>query len=137
MKNNKAYVIFEKGFEYNDEVYSETESGGGNPQKVTFSKEDAKKLVMELNRKELRGCDIRNYTYDLDDLCDPVKLKAVFEKNGWQWDDEHYDIRVPNDATDAQVDEISKMVSLSFYDYQEVDLDMTSFRDRQIDSAIK
>jgi len=66
-----------------------------------------------------------------------VKLKAVFEKNGWSWDEEHYDIKVPDDATDAQIDEVSKMISLSFYDYQEVDLDMTSFRDRQIDSAIK
>jgi hypothetical protein len=39
----KAYVILKKGFEYDDNIYSETE--GGNPSLIVFSKEDAMKKV--------------------------------------------------------------------------------------------
>ncbi len=136
MKRETAYVVFEKGFEYNDEVYHEAEVNGGAPKRVTFSKDDANRLVVELNRKSIRGCDIRSYAYDIEDLCDPLKLEELFTKNGWKWDDDMYDVFIPEEATDNQLDELLEIISLSFFDYQEVELDMTSFRDRQIDNTI-
>ena len=39
----KAYVILKKGFEYDDNIYSESE--GGSPSLIVFSEEDAKKKV--------------------------------------------------------------------------------------------
>ena len=50
----KAYVILRKGFEYDDNIYSETE--GGSPSLIVFSKEDAMKKVDELNIKEYKEC---------------------------------------------------------------------------------
>ena len=46
---NKAYIVMKKGYEYDDNTYSETE--GGHPQIICFSKEDAKMKVKELNAK--------------------------------------------------------------------------------------
>ena len=46
----KAYVILKKGFEYDDNIYNESE--GGKPNLIVFSEEDAKKKVDELNAKE-------------------------------------------------------------------------------------
>ena len=45
----KAYIILRKGFEYNDEIYSQPDSGGGTPEKVFFTKEDAKQEILRLN----------------------------------------------------------------------------------------
>lgn len=137
MGKETAYVVFEKGFEYNDEIYHEADVNGGAPKRVTFSKDDARRLVDELNRKSIRGCDIRNYAYDIEDLCDPLKLEAFFIKHGWKWDEDMYDVCIPEEATDEQLDELLDIISLSFFDYQEVELDMISFRDRQIDNTIR
>ena len=43
----KAYVILRKGFEYDDNIYNESE--GGTPNLIVFSKEDAQLKVKELN----------------------------------------------------------------------------------------
>ena len=40
---NRAYIVMKKGYEYDDNTYSETE--GGHPQIICFSKEDAKMKV--------------------------------------------------------------------------------------------
>ena len=46
----KAYVILRKGFEYDDNIYSESE--GGTPNLIVFSKEDANRKVDELKAEE-------------------------------------------------------------------------------------
>ena len=61
----KAYVILKKGFEYDDNIYSESE--GGSPSLIVFSEEDAKKKVNELNAKEYKQCSLNEYSYDLED----------------------------------------------------------------------
>jgi hypothetical protein len=43
----KAYVILRKGFEYDDNIYSEFDGGGGTPHTIVFSKEDAIKRVIK------------------------------------------------------------------------------------------
>ena len=61
----KAYVILRKGFEYDDNIYNETE--GGSPSLIVFSREDAMKKVEELNIKEFKECSLHEYSYDLED----------------------------------------------------------------------
>ena len=61
----KAYVILKKGFEYDDNIYNESE--GGTPNLIVFSEEDAKKKVDELNAKEFKQCSLNEYSYDLED----------------------------------------------------------------------
>ena len=62
----KAYVILRKGFEYDDNIYSESE--GGSPSLIVFSKEDANRKVNELNAKEFKQCSISEYSYDMEDI---------------------------------------------------------------------
>jgi len=139
----KAYVILQKGFEYNDEVYTEGE--GGNPQIVCFSKEDAKIKVDKLNFEEYKKRSLTEYTYDLEDVLsvdveDYEKFnESLVEKYGPivttnRWDDTE-NILHPK----ASVEESKKycdMTTLSFYDVVETEVDMESYRDYKIGEII-
>ena len=139
----KAYVILQKGFEYNDEVYTEGE--GGNPQIVCFSKEDAKIKVDQLNFDEYKKRSLTEYTYDLEDVLsvdveDYEKFnESLVEKYGPivatnRWNDTE-NILHPK----ASVEESKKycdMTTLSFYDVVETEVDMESYRDYKIGEII-
>ena len=51
----KAYVILQKGFEYNDEIYSSQDSGCGFPKKIFYTKEGAKEESKATGSKNCRG----------------------------------------------------------------------------------
>ena len=53
-----AYVVLQKGFEYNDEVYSQSESGGGHPHKIFFTEEAARQEVKRMNLKEFKETNV-------------------------------------------------------------------------------
>ena len=54
-----AFVILQKGFEYNDEIYSQPESGGGgNPHKIFFTREGCSEEVERMNIKEFKETNI-------------------------------------------------------------------------------
>lgn len=139
----KAYVILQKGFEYNDEVYTEGE--GGNPQIVCFSKEDAKIKVDQLNFEEYKKRSLIEYTYDLEDVLkvDVSEYEnfndSLVEKYGPivatnRWDDTE-NILHPK----ANLEESKKycdMTTLSFYDVVETEVDMESYRDYKIGEII-
>jgi hypothetical protein len=131
MKKLTAYVVFEKGYEYNDEIYHLPDVSGGDPKRVTFSKEDAKNLITVLSRDSFRGLDIGNYTYDLKDVVDEISLKEIFKINKWKWDEDN--LTVPEKATDEQIDEVMKFIDLQFYDFQEVEMDIASMRNAKIE----
>jgi hypothetical protein len=139
----KAYVILKKGFEYDDNIYNESE--GGNPQIVCFSKEDAKIKVDQLNFVEYKKRSLTEYTYDLEDV---LKVdveeyenfnESLVEKYGPivttnRWDDTE-NILHPK----ASVEESKKycdMTTLSFYDVVETEVDMESYRDYKIGEII-
>jgi hypothetical protein len=139
----KAYVILKKGFEYDDNIYNESE--GGNPQIVCFSKEDAKIKVDQLNFEEYKIRSLTEYTYDLEDVLsvdveDYEKFnESLVEKYGPivttnRWDDTE-NILHPK----ASVEESKKycdMTTLSFYDVVETEVDMESYRDYKIGEII-
>ena len=139
----KAYVILQKGFEYNDEVYTEGE--GGNPQIVCFSKEDAKIKVDHLNFDEYKRKSLQDYTYGLEDVLN-VDIEdyesfneSLVQKYGpivgaSRWDDTENILHPKANLEESK--KYSDMVKTSFYDVVETEVDMESYRDYKIGEII-
>ena len=139
----KAYVILKKGFEYDDNIYSESE--GGSPSLIVFSKEDAQLKVKELNAKEYKECSLNEYSYDLED-CLTVEVGEYEEfneslntkygkaqaKNRW----ESTENRLHPMANEEETEKYMKMVSMSFYEAVETDIDIRSLREKQINQIL-
>ena len=135
----KAYVILRKGFEYDDNIYNESE--GGTPNLIVFSKEDADKKVDELNAKEYQQCSLNEYSYDLEDSLS-VDLSEYDEfndslttkygkpelKNKW----ESSENRLHPMANEEEIKKYMSMVKLSFYEAMETDIDIRSYREKKI-----
>jgi len=142
----KAYVILRKGFEYDDNIYSSYEGGGGTPDIIVFSKEEAIKKVMEMNIKEFKTENIASYSYDIEDIL-TVDLETYIEfnrklvekygpiekKDIWSSSE---NILHPN-ASIEEAMEYDKMISLTFFEYNETNIDMQSFRNQRINEALK
>ena len=139
----KAYVILRKGFEYDDNIYSESE--GGSPSLIVFSKEDANRKVDELNAKEYKQCSLNEYSYDLEDSLSVdvseydefnESLNAKYgkpdSKNRW----ESYENRLHPMANEEETDKYMNMVKLSFYEAVETDIDVQSLREKQISQIL-
>ena len=135
----KAYVILKKGFEYDDNIYSESE--GGSPSLIVFSKEDAKLKVKELNAKEYKQCSLNEYSYDLEDSLSVdvseydefneslnTKYGKPESKNRW----ESFENRLHPMANEEETNKYMKMVKLSFYEAVETDIDVQSYREKKI-----
>ena len=135
----KAYVILKKGFEYDDNIYNESE--GGNPSLIVFSEEDANKKVNELNAKEYKQCSLNEYSYDLEDSLS-VDLSEYDEfneslntkygkpesKNRW----ESFENRLHPMDNEEETNKYMSMVKLSFYEAVETDIDVRSYREKKI-----
>jgi len=135
----KAYVILKKGFEYDDNIYNESE--GGKPNLIVFSEEDAKKKVDELNAKEYQQSSLNEYSYDLEDSLS-VDLSEYDEfndslttkygkpelKNKW----ESSENRLHPMANEEEIKKYMSMVKLSFYEAVETDIDVRSYREKKI-----
>ena len=139
----KAYVILRKGFEYDDNIYSESE--GGSPSLIVFSKEDANRKVNELNAKEFKQCSISEYSYDMEDILTVEideydkfneslnqKYGKPESKNRW----ESYENRLHPEANEEETEKYMKMVSMSFFEAIETDIDVQSLREKQISQIL-
>ena len=135
----KAYVILRKGFEYDDNIYNESE--GGSPSLIVFSKEDAMKKVEELNIKEYKECSLHEYSYDLEDSLNVevseydefneslnTKYGKPESKNRW----DSFENRLHPMANEEETQKYMKMVKLSFYEAVETDIDVQSYREKKI-----
>jgi hypothetical protein len=135
----KAYVILRKGFEYDDNIYSETE--GGSPSLIVFSKEDAMKKVDELNIKEYKECSLHEYSYDLeeslnvevseyDEFNESLNTKYGKPESKNRWDS--FENKLHPMANEEETQKYMKMVKLSFYEAVETDIDVRSYREKKI-----
>ena len=136
-----AYVVLQKGFEYNDEVYSQAESGSGHPHKIFFTEEAAREEVERMNIKELKETNITEYAYDIEDICDyPDELlefcNSLNEKYGkietkdrWNTPDEY---RLNSMATDEEAKQYSNMIDLDFYEMVQVEIDQQDLRESKL-----
>lgn len=139
----KAYIVMRKGYEYDDNIYNETE--GGTPQIVCFSKSDAIQKVKELNIKAYKESSITDFAYEYED-CVNVSWdefesfnNSLIEKYGevkkkYSWDSTEN--RLHPSANESEANEYCKMVSVSFYDVIETDVDLQGFRNEQISSIL-
>jgi len=140
----KAHVIVKKGYEYDDNIYSESE--GGNPELICFSKEDAESKVNELNKQEFKTTSLSYYSYELEDILNVdideyqkfneslvEKYGQIKKRNSW---DDAENILHPM-ANDEEIEKYIKMVSISFYEVKPTDIDVQSFRDYKIDEVLK
>lgn len=142
----KSYVILQKGFEYDDSIYSESEGGGGHPKLVTFSKDEVDSKIKELNLIEYKITSIRDYTYEIEDILN-VDIeeylnfnKSLVEKYGpiskkYSWEDTEYMLH-PS-ATDEECEKYVSMVSIDFYYAVETDIDIQSFRNERINNILE
>ena len=146
MNKMTGYVVVEKGFEYNDEIHSPNEGGGGIPKKIFFNLNDVQSEVKRLNLEMLKNVNIIDYAYDIEDVVNDVEefealINKINENHGgkeqpkYNWQD--YTWKIHSQATDDELSEVYKLVSLSFYDYYVVDIDTQSFRDNQIDRVLQ
>lgn len=139
----KAYVILRKGFEYDDNIYSESE--GGTPNLIVFSKEDANRKVDELNAKEFKECSISEYSYDMEDILTVemseyeefneslnAKYGKIESKNRW----ESTENRLHPMANEEETRKYIKMIDMSFYEAVETDIDTQSLREKQVSSIL-
>lgn len=139
----QAYVIMKKGFEYDDNIYNE--SDGGEPKKIFFSKKDADEEASKLNIEEIKNCDIHDYAYDIEDIInDPEKtseyLKSLNEKYGKptpknKWED-FGEYQLNPKATDEEAKEYLSMIKIRFFEIKKVDIDVTSYRDFKIEEVL-
>ena len=140
----KAHVIVKKGYEYDDNIYSESE--GGNPELICFSKEDAYNKVNELNKQEFKTSSLSYYSYDLEDILNVSTdeyekfNQSLVEKYGKivkkdSWNDVENTLHPM--ANDEETEKYMKMTSLSFYEVKATDIDVQSFRDYKINEVLK
>ena len=142
----KSYIILQKGYEYNDEIYSESDSGVGHPKKVFFNRESAQKECQRLDILEFKKTNITEYTYDIEDIlnCDESELlefcNSLNEKYGkpelssrWERPD---DFRLNEKASEEESMKYANMVGISFFSVEECDVDVQDLRDYQINQVI-
>jgi len=139
----KGFVILKKGFEYDDNIYSETE--GGSPSLIVFTKQEAEKKVYELNIKEYKECSLSEYSYDLEDSLNVdvseyeefnesliAKYGKPESKNRW----DNYENKLHPMANEEECEKYYKMVRMSFYEAVETDIDLQSLRENQINEIL-
>lgn len=141
----KAYIIMEKGFEYDDNYYNPTE--GGSPKKVYFKFDDAQNALYEYEVKNAKEQDISNYLgYEMEDElnCSKEELsdycKSLNEKYGLpekksSWDS-FGEFQLNPKATNEESKKYLDMISFRFFEIETCEVDVTSLRDHQIDSVL-
>ena len=139
----KSYVILQKGFEYNDEIYSDSE--GGSPKLVTFDLEGVKNRVKELNISEYKKVSLRDYAYDMEDVLNVDedtflafnrKLRQKYGEIQTRWREDVNYMLHPK-ANEEEANEYAKMVTISFYEYVETEIDLQSFRNERINDILE
>lgn len=78
---SSGYVVVEVGYEYNDEIYYQPESGGGKPVHMYTSKKKAEQEALQLTASKLRKVDLTTYGHDWGEISslDFEELKKRFQ----------------------------------------------------------
>lgn len=127
-----GYVITEVGYEYNDEIYYQGESGGGTPVKVYLDKEKAQFELDRLNLESLITCEIGQYAYDLEDIIDDMgefeSIIRKYDKQGEVSVNDSYELGEwfsSNASRFSKADQkkLLEIVNLEFYNLAEVEID--------------
>lgn len=127
-KKQKGYIILEVGYEYNDEYYH-TGSYGETyeaPNKVFLSKEKAEAELRIKTLEKLRGEDLGRYNGDgIDGISKKGMQDELAEilKKEFNIDAEEYEMEIPSDATDEQLDKVLECLDLNFFELIEIEVE--------------
>jgi len=142
----KAYVVLQKGFEYNDEIYSAYETGMGHPKRIFFTKEAAQEHMNELESIELKDNNITDFAYEIEDIVNDVesleklvqnlnqKYGKFESKDRWSRPDQY---RLHPNATLEESKEYAKLINLSFFEIVETDVDKQDLRESKIQQVLQ
>lgn len=117
-----TFIIRNQGFFYTDEYFAPGEVFKKVVKKTFSTRAAAEKARATLVRKWVRADTIGNYVFD-----DQVAVAAVWEYLRKEWPNAFdgvkwlHDVEIPEDATDAQVDEIVKRMGVTFAQVFEVE----------------
>ena len=123
------YVVSEVGFDYNDEIYSVSGSNYGDkfgtPVKVFSTREKANDFIEKKTVKVLKGLELGQYFYDLNDILrDSDECFVAFWQQEFGQNLEAVDrwaIKVPEEATDGQLRRLAARIKLPFFTLTEVE----------------
>jgi hypothetical protein len=116
------FIIRNQGFFYTDEYFDPTKTFKQVVKKTFKTKAEADKACAALARKWLRSETIGDYVFDMPE--ETAKLKTYLSA---EWPDEPFDfkfgmyqVKIPNSATDQQLDEIITRRGVTFAQVFEV-----------------
>jgi hypothetical protein len=143
----KAYVILQRGFEYNDEIYSNQEPGSGFPKTIFFTKKTALDQVRKLNIAEFKSQNLSDYCYDIEDICDDVEkleeLLKTFKKKYGEcpapnsvWERKPDEWRLHPNVSDEEAIQYSNLINLEFFEIVETEVDVQDMRESKIESIL-
>ena len=117
------FTIVQLGYEYNDEIMYQPESGGGQPVSLFKTRESANSHVDELNKKEIFNLissdELSTYGYDWSDICDDESvIKILNLPDLYDFSNEDFD-----NLTADQKEVFLKNLNLNFYEVYEVKLE--------------
>lgn len=139
---NTVYVLMEEGWDYNDEIYFQSDGGGaGYPKAFYLSQEEADKECSRLNVKSFRELwesgEIREYCYGMDELLpyddrkDKAKKKLLNETCeklfGMDWNevDEQFSnedsVHIQESATEKDWQQLFDLMNLNFWNVVKVE----------------
>lgn len=76
MSKNVKYVIMERGYEYNDEIYQCQDFDSGTPTKIYSNRIDAERDCLKYNVEWIRNEDLSDYSYSNNNI-DTEKAKQM------------------------------------------------------------
>jgi hypothetical protein len=126
-----VYAVLEVAYEYNDETYSAGDSNGGFPEHIFLTKEAAQKYADKKNLEQMRGLNLAEYCYDIEDLIEydwrkkENKEAKVKEVSDWfralSEDPEeftledNYNLEIPTTASDEDIAKLYNLLNLEFF----------------------
>jgi hypothetical protein len=119
----RYFVVMERCYEYNDEVFYSTQANAGTPLRVFRRLEEALTLQQILTLNRLRGLDLADYSYDVDDLLANAELRALATVFGWGFSADpnlRRQLVVPEYATDDQLRALDDALHVDLFYVQEV-----------------
>lgn len=122
MDKKYGYLVLEKGWEYNDEYYTNNGSFEA-PEEIYLEKAQAN---IALNKKELaafRSSDLSGYMEDINDyLEEGVDYEQVYEymKETFNSNITEYEFEIPQKATDAEIEGLLELITLRFFTLQKI-----------------
>lgn len=116
------YIIQRIGYEYNDEIYHTTESGGGTPEKIYSDTQKAQDKCDELNATEMSGLRIMEYGYSLKDIFrNSDKANDVLsELKAPIPEDDNWNYELPQ-MTAAQYKKLAPFLKVKFFEVVEIE----------------